>query len=150
MLGVTIAKTEYIKDKFTTGLNLTSKKKDVLNYDVYSFIEIVGNHFSLKPFIKNRIVWILKNLFGDYHTLINQVGYENAVLGVMVFVLKESDLPCYSEVDVSYFVNCLYKKEDCKKNTIQIYQVAQVAKDLFSEIDPGISQVDEVKKNNYN
>lgn len=141
-----MAKTEIIKDKFTTRLNLSIKNRNELDIDVYSFVEIVVNNFDLKPDIKFRMVWILKRLFNDYHNLINGISYENAVIGTMLFTMKESRLPCYGNVDVSYFLSCLYKEEDIKRNTIQIYNVTQVVEDLFSEHEHCISQSDEVKK----
>ncbi len=128
-------------------LNLSiCREKKAIDNDTYSFIMIVANYYSLSSSIVDHIVWLVKHLKNsDYHSLCNNMTYENIVLASTLYAIQCSGLPCYEDNDVSGFVECIYKPENRKQELIQIYSLYQNLIDLFYDSGSSpLSQVDEM------
>ena len=108
-----------------------------LKFEIYSFIRIVANNFSLQPYVVERIEYIFKEVWKKHTTFFNTIPYENAVIGVMILANEEF---CsingidYIPIDVKPFVEQLYGAHNVQKNIIQIYTVYQNVKDIFKWI----------------
>jgi hypothetical protein len=119
-----MAKTEYIKDKLMNQINVSAcKRTDNLDFEVYSFVDIVSNWFDICQYEKDTMIYILKIIMDDYHVLFNQCLVENLVLGCMLFACKCSGYDKYLDLDISTYIKRMYKSEDITKNTIQIYWI---------------------------
>ena len=127
-----MTKTEYMKDKLTYQLNVNAcKRTDILDYEVFSFVDIAANWFDLDAYVKESMVYILNIIMQDYHRLFNQCLSENLVLGCMLYVCKSSGYDKYNDLDISTFIKRMYKKEDILKNTVQIYWINEELKHLL-------------------
>lgn len=107
-----------------------------IKYEIYSFIDIVSNYFNLQPNLSERIKYIFNEIWRKYTTFFNVIRYENAVLGVMLFVVEEF----YKEmgidlipIDVTGYVMLMYGKNNIEKNMVQVYIVYQNVTEIFNK-----------------
>jgi hypothetical protein len=131
--------------KFRNNLNRAILKRQPLDYETYSFCGIIKNYYSLSPAMADRLIWIVSKLKADYHILCSGISYECIVIGAALFVMHECSLACYDYIDANELAASLWKLESQEQKIIQIYVVLQIIEDLFSEIDPYVTQGEDSK-----
>jgi hypothetical protein len=129
--------------KLFANLNQAKIKRQPLDFETFSFCGIIKNYYSLSPAMVDRLIWIVKKIKDDYHILSAGISYECIVIGAALFVMRESKLPCYDNVNTAELAANLWKPEYQERNIIQIYIMRQTIEDLFSEIDPYVTQDEE-------
>jgi hypothetical protein len=100
------------KSKFTNQVNHAVTKRHELDYETLSFVHVVETSFNLKPILGDHIIWVLKRLKSDYHSLCNGITYENMVIACALYSMKVSGLPVYESQSVDSFIEELYKPEN--------------------------------------
>jgi hypothetical protein len=109
-----------------------TKRTDVrLDFETYSFVQVVENFYDLKPDIVEHMIFILKRLKSDYHRLCMHATIENIVLSSALYSMSCSPLPCYDDMCIDAIVNCIYKPEMRKAEITQIYELYHTMQDLF-------------------
>jgi hypothetical protein len=103
----------------------------LLDFETYSFVQVVENFFDLKPDVVEHMVFILKRLKSDYHMLCMHATIENMVLASALYAMSCSPLPCYDDMCIDAIVNCLYTPAARKSEITQIYGLYQNLKDIF-------------------
>jgi len=118
-----MSRNEVIRNRRITKLNttITKKKNNDLSYPVFSFTKIMSNWFDLSQYIEDRMLYTLKIVFADYSNLLKNCLLENIVMGILLYVTGECDTP---NLNIDQFISYLYKPEDIRKNTTQIYFIA--------------------------
>lgn len=58
------------------------------------------------------MIWILRRLKSDYHSLCHSINYENMVIACALYSIRVSGLPAYESQSVDSFVEYLYKPEN--------------------------------------
>jgi len=81
----------------------------------------MSNWFDLSQYIEDRMLYTLKIVFADYSNLLKNCLLENIVMGILLYVTGECDTP---NLNIDQFISYLYKPEDIRKNTTQIYFIA--------------------------
>jgi hypothetical protein len=109
--------------------NLNRFDEHRLNYPAYSFAHILVNNFNLNSYQKERLLYIANEIWDDKMHLFNVTKYENLLLGIMTYVLAETEADI---VDVSTYVKDLFG-EDSNRDIIQVYNIYQIITDLFSQ-----------------
>jgi len=126
-------------------LNNSITQKNTLKYEVLDFIGIVCGYFNLKPGMKSSVEWYMTKLLSDYRTLCNRSKFENIILAVTLYVCNTSRMAAYENIDITGFVNKLWKIDDRKRELVNIYGLYQNICDIFNGLDPRITRADEVK-----
>jgi hypothetical protein len=76
-----------------------------LDFETYSFVQVVENFYDLKPDIVQHMIFILKRLKSDYHMLCMHATIENMVLASALYSMSFSPLPCYDDICIDSIVN---------------------------------------------
>jgi hypothetical protein len=126
-------------------LNNSITQKNTLKYEVLDFIGIVCGYFNLKPGMKSSVEWYMTKLLNDYRMLCNRSKFENIVLAVTLYVCNTSRMAAYENIDISGFVNSLWRIENRKRELVSIYGLYQNIQDILNDSDPRITIADEVK-----
>jgi hypothetical protein len=118
-------------NKLNHSITKTKRTSTKLDFEIYSFVQIVVNFYDLKPYVVEHMIFILKRLKSDYHMLCNNASLENMVIAAALYAMECSGLPCYDDVDISCLVQYLYKLESRKSEIIQIYELYHTVQELF-------------------
>jgi hypothetical protein len=118
-------------NKLNHSITKTKRTSTKLDFEIYSFVQIVVNFYDLKPYVVEHMTFILKRLKSDYHMLCNNASLENMVIAAALYAMNCSGLPCYNNIDISGFVNYLYRPEQQRTEIIQIYELYHTVQELF-------------------
>lgn len=123
-----------IKRKGTQSIRTSSvcnHKQYELPYHSWSFIQIVAGYYNLKPFLIDRVIFVMTELYGN--RLINNIRHANATLACLIFVTSNSGLQCYEDepIDINEYIQMLYKPAEFRKQSVSVFRCLQVIKDIF-------------------
>ncbi len=134
----------------TSKLNHSITKCREIPFETLSFMHVVATYYDLKPCVADYMLFILKKLLNDYHSLCNGISYENICIATALYAMQVSGMECYESVSVDGLISNLYKPENRQAQTIQVYGLVQTIEDLFydSSAQP-VSYADEKLTNFY-
>jgi hypothetical protein len=127
-----MSKTTFIVNSRISSLNaeITKTKPEHLKYPEYSFAKIVSSYYDISPVTESMVLYVLKDILNDYAKLFGSCSIENIVLGALLYVTDE--------YDITKFINILYKAENIKKNTIQIYYITNQLDSICGNVESGL------------
>ena len=149
MKTVILNKNSSFRSKLDYNTTRTNKFR-TLSYEESSFIKIIVNYFSLKPFLADSITYYMLRLKHQKRELANGIGYECASLACMIYACNNAGIEMYHNICVDGFVNACFKEPDRKAMKIQIYGLYQNIEEIFRDNDPRISEKDAIKWASYN
>lgn len=95
----------------------------------YSFIKLLSSVYNLTPNQSDDLHRIYKKTSGkNNRVLFQNYQYENIIIGIMSYVMKDTELNMHDVITATYNTNIKYQ-------TLQIYRVSS----LLSEIIDGES-----------
>lgn len=101
--------------------------KYAIKFEIYSFIQIVSNIFNLKPYQVEEISVVFKSTWKYRTSLYNRIKYENVILGICEYVMRNDDT-----FNVSTIIPLLYSEKTQNYNSMQIYTVSQMLPEILN------------------
>ena len=102
--------------------------KYTIKFEIFSFIQIMANIFSLRPYQVDEISAIFKSTWKYRTSLYNRMKYENVILGICEYVMREDE-----SFNVYTIIPLLYSKEKQSYNSKQVYTISQMLPDILND-----------------